>query len=101
MKSCGWRTPRGSRRAAIRQGAGFVPGPLRLCVPALQEEIADLQDVAHGVVGGEVLVGAHEGAGGVEGGGIRIGYRCPNCGAEWDTKLRRVGKARNPFDVTA
>ncbi len=25
--------------------------------------------------------------------------RCPKCGTEWDTKLRRVGKARNPLDT--
>lgn len=34
-----------------------------------------------------------------DGFGIRIGYRCPKCGAEWDTKLRRVGKAKNPCSV--
>ena len=34
-----------------------------------------------------------------DGFGIRIGYRCPTCGTEWDTKLRRAGKARNPLDT--
>lgn len=32
-----------------------------------------------------------------DGFGIRLHYRCPSCGKDWNVRMRRVGTAGNPL----